>query len=386
MGTFFLEKGLVIQRLGQVLEFSSRAGEELNFEEPDTGKWLTIKESHFWAEFQTHRLKIVDAFSAPNILELPKKSPAIQTNNLLDLPKKIQNDTTRKLFYIDKLKEAGITCGQTLFIKKEAIKIHRLIGDKKNVPGTSTIQTWWRKYEKQQYTVFALVTGHAARKRTIRIDEESEEFVQNIIDEKYAVIKRPTAVGVYRSYLTELKKENFKREQNNQALLSSISERTFYARIANRPKEEIYIARFGREQARHHFRMIRGHLPADHPLDVAEIDHTPLNIYVIDDLSFLPLGRPWLTAIKDRKSGVLLGFYISFQATGLTSIFGGLKNSLTAHNRVYDLWPDIINPLPFGRAHYYASDRGGDFGSPHYQSAITSINSLYEYCERHTKG
>ncbi len=53
--------------------------------------------------------------------------------------------------------------------------------------------------------------------------------------------------------------------------------------------------------------MIRGHLPADHPLDVVEIDHTPLNVYVIDDLSFLPLGRPWLTAIKDRYSKVILG-------------------------------------------------------------------------------
>jgi putative transposase len=45
--------------------------------------------------------------------------------------------------------------------------------------------------------------------------------------------------------------------------------------------------------------MVKGHLPAAHPLDVAEIDHTPMNLYVIDDSSLIPLGRPLLALTEN---------------------------------------------------------------------------------------
>lgn len=385
MGSFCFQNGLVIARLGQILEYSARAGDEIYFEEPATGKRLTLKESAFWAEFQTKRLTIVDAFSSPKVLALPTESPQVQFRNLADLPPKYQDDTERKITYITKLREAGISRGQKFFIADAAKRIAAQLGDPRGVPGTSTIQRWWKDYETQKYEVYSLISGHVSRKRGTPLDDASEQFLQEQIDEKFAVDTRPTAIGAYRGYRSALNAKNRELVTAGQASLTQVADRTFYDRISNRPKKEIMIARHGREYARRYYKMIKGHLPADHPLDAVEIDHTPLNLYVIDDLSFLPLGRPWATAIKDRFSGVLLGLYISFQATGLDSIFGAIKHSLTSHNLAYDLWPDLEHPWPaFGRGHYYVSDRGADFLSPRYASAIISMGALYERCERRT--
>ena len=385
MGSFFLQQGLVISRMGQTLEFAARTEQELYFEEPETGKRITLTENAFWFEFQTQRIKIVDAFSSPKLLAFQPESTETQFRNIADLPQKFQDDVERKLTYITKLREAGITRGQKRLIAHEAKRIALEINDPLEPPAVSTLNKWWREFSRHNYEVYVLISGHADRHRGLALDDDSEEFLQRQIDEGYAIRTRPTASGAHRQYAHALREANKSRIAEGLPLLRQVAERTFRERIAQRPQKDLMVARLGREATRRAHKMIRGHLPADHPLDLLEIDHTPLNIYVIDDLSFLPLGRPWLTAIKDRYSKVILGFYVSFKATGLDSIFGAIKHSLTSHFLAYELWTDLENPWPaFGRGHYYLSDRGGDFKSPRYRSAIVSLTSLYEYCERRT--
>ena len=385
MGAFFLQKGLVIQREGVTLEYVSRHGNDIYFEDPNSGQRTTITEPVFWGELSTQQLKIVDAFSSPKVLITPQEPAKTQLRALSSLPDKYQQDVERKTNYISRLKNAGITRGQRRRIAEESLKIAAQINDPKGAPGASTIQYWWQKLDSNQGEVYVLINGHSEKTRKLALDKESEEFLQRQIDEKYALNTRPTANGAYLAYCKELKDENLQRAKDGLPLLRRVSQRTFHLRINARPKKELMIARLGREAARHHFKMIKGHLPCDYPLDYAEIDHTPMNLYVIDDESYLPLGRPWLTAIKDRRSGMLLGFYVSFSPTGLISIFGALKHSLVSHHLAYEQWPDIENPwASFGRAHFYESDRGADFKSQRYRTAIISIGSMYEYCERRT--
>lgn len=385
MGVFYFQKGLVISRLGQHLEYVARTSEELYFEDPLSGQRVTLTETEFWEEFQTLRIKIVDAFSSPKLLTIPEENTEEKLTSLTSLPPAYQDDVLRKHQYIAKLRSMGISKGQTHLIQEAVTSIAKQIEDPQDPPKASTVQSWWRKLEKNRYEAYALISGYAFRNRSKPLDDDSEKFLQNIIDTKYCISTRPTVSGAYRAYLSEFKLANATRKVNGLPLLRKIGERSFYRRIDERPKQEIMTARLGREVARHHFNMIKGHLPARHPLDVVEIDHTPMNLFVLDDQCFLPLGRPWLTAIKDRFSGVLLGFYVSFQATGLNSIFGAIKHSLSSHHMAYQLWPDLENPWPaYGRGRIYESDRGADFISSRYRLAITDLGAEFEYCKRRT--
>lgn len=385
MGVFYLQAGLVISRLGQILELTGLYGAELYFEEPETGKRVTLNERDFWGEFSVQKIKVVDAFSSPKTLAYPIESVEKQIASLECLPTKYQEDSIRKYQYVLRLREAGITRGQRKYIESEVIRIADEIKDPLGIPGVSTVQSWWKKLDRSNYEVYAVVSGHANRKRSLRLDEDSERLVQDQIENKYCVRNGPSVASAYRGYSADLLEANNQRKILGLGPLMQISERSFYNRIKKLPQEKLMIARKGREASQHYYRMIKGHLPSDHPLDAVEIDHTPLNVFVLDDLSILPLGRAWLTAIKDRHTGVLLGFYISFQKTGLESIFGCIKHSLESHHMAYELWPDIKNPWPsFGRGVRYVSDRGPDFISLRYRAAITGLGSMYEYCKVRT--
>jgi putative transposase len=44
------------------------------------------------------------------------------------------------------------------------------------------------------------------------------------------------------------------------------------------------------------------------PLEVVQIDHTLVDVVVVDELERLPLGRPWLTLAIDVASRMVNGF------------------------------------------------------------------------------
>jgi len=80
-------------------------------------------------------------------------------------------------------------------------------------------------------------------------------------------------------------------------------------------------AREGSKAARNSFAPIKGHFPgADTPLSVVQVDHTLLDIILVDDIHRQPIGRPWLTLLIDVFSRMVLGFYISFDPPGNLSL------------------------------------------------------------------
>lgn len=80
-------------------------------------------------------------------------------------------------------------------------------------------------------------------------------------------------------------------------------------------------ARKGNKAARDLYAPHQGRFPgADAPLSVVQIDHTPVDIILVDDIHREPVGRPWLTLLIDVFSRVVLGFYISFDPPGNLSL------------------------------------------------------------------
>jgi putative transposase len=55
---------------------------------------------------------------------------------------------------------------------------------------------------------------------------------------------------------------------------------------------------------------------ATFPLAIVEIDHTPLDIILVDDLNREKIGRPWLTMAIDVYSRMVTGYYVSLDPIG----------------------------------------------------------------------
>lgn len=63
-----------------------------------------------------------------------------------------------------------------------------------------------------------------------------------------------------------------------------------------------------------------GSLVAEYPLEVIQIDHTKLDVFVVDEEFRLSLGRPWITVAIDVATRAILGYYISFDPPGAHSV------------------------------------------------------------------
>ena len=105
-----------------------------------------------------------------------------------------------------------------------------------------------------------------------------------------------------------------------------------------------------------------GHLPdAEYPLAVVQIDHTPLDIIVVDDVYHLPVGKPWLTLAIDVFSRAVLGFYISLDPPGNTGTGQCIMHAILKK----DVWlagHNIQNPWPcWGVMSLIHVDNAGEF-------------------------
>ncbi len=67
---------------------------------------------------------------------------------------------------------------------------------------------------------------------------------------------------------------------------------------------------------------------ATYPLAVVQMDHTKLDLMLVDDVHRLPIGRPWLTLAIDIFSRMITGYYLSLDPTGALAAGLCIANSM----------------------------------------------------------
>jgi putative transposase len=93
---------------------------------------------------------------------------------------------------------------------------------------------------------------------------------------------------------------------------------------------------------------------SDIPLDWLQIDHTPVDLIIVDPIDRSPIGRPWITVAIDVFSRCIAGFHLSLEAPSATSV--GLCLTMVASDKVSWLqqrdiearWPIVGKPCRLG--------------------------------------
>lgn len=102
-------------------------------------------------------------------------------------------------------------------------------------------------------------------------------------------------------------------------------------------------------------------LGADYPLAIVQIDHTQLDIMIVDDEYRLNCGKPWITLAIDVFSRMVVGFYISLDPPGNTGTGQCIAHAMLAKETwLADL--DITTPWPcWGVINKIHADNAGEF-------------------------
>lgn len=199
----------------------------------------------------------------------------------------------------------------------------------------SALYKWIKAYEAEG-VVTSLLPKERVDKGRKRLDDNVELIITQVINQHYLTPQRKSI-----SYIqTEIKRicKNSELEiPHHNTIRNRIKELSEYSMISHR---------FGKKVAEDKFKSKTGHFPnADYPQAVWQIDHTQLDIILVDDIYRRPIGRPWITVAIDVYSRMTVGFYISFDPPSALSV--GLcltqailpKDTYTQSYQLKQKWP-----------------------------------------------
>jgi putative transposase len=166
------------------------------------------------------------------------------------------------------------------------------------------------RFRRHPVTVSLVVPKPGPKKGTRLLRGEVEQRIEDAIDAVFKTRERPTLEKLRRDIRTDC----------DAAGLKPPSRKAIQARVSARSLRELVKAREGPEAARQAFAPVRPGLRPSSPLEIVQIDHTKVDIQLVDDLSRAVVGRPWLTLVLDVFSRSVLGFYLSFDAPSATGV------------------------------------------------------------------
>jgi putative transposase len=110
------------------------------------------------------------------------------------------------------------------------------------------------------------------------------------------------------------------RKRCREVGLKAPSRKAITARVRSKPRYEVTARREGRKAARDRFGPVTGSLNADWPLALVQIDHTLVDVIVVDSVTRVPIQRPWVTLAIDVCSRCVMGFHLSLEPPSATSV------------------------------------------------------------------
>ncbi|MGM7447696.1 Mu transposase C-terminal domain-containing protein [Idiomarina sp. ST20R2A10] len=277
----------------------------------------------------------------------------------------------RRLGYVEKVRSADLKGLTEKRIAPIVDELAREIGE--HPPSWRTIVRWVKWYEASGITG---LVDQSSRKgnRTRRTSTEIDSYIKNALS---TLLKKekPTIAKAYEYFKTDLIQENAKRASSNK--IEIISYQSFAKRAKTLSEYEKLLHHKGKQQASKQYRLTRVSAlskSVDYILDCVEIDHTTVDLFVVDDKLRIPLGRPRITCIIDWKSKSILGFYIGFEDPSYISIAKAIKMAVSDKRKLLQDYPEIKNDWPCkGVFKSISYDRGRDFESNFLKDALLEL-------------
>ncbi|MVA52659.1 DDE-type integrase/transposase/recombinase [Agrobacterium vitis] len=165
-------------------------------------------------------------------------------------------------------------------------------------------------YRENPVTSSLLPNPAGTRRGSRRLPDETEVVIAQAVRDFYATRQKPSINRLHKE-IRGLCRLRGVRAPSWQAVK---------ARIAAMDPAELTKAREGSKAARDRFRPVPGEYTAECVFDVVQIDHTMVDVIVVDRQYRRPLQRPWLTLAIDVASRMVAGFYLTLEAPSTVSV------------------------------------------------------------------
>lgn len=181
-----------------------------------------------------------------------------------------------------------------------------------------------KRYRLSDGLVTDLATGcPTGGKGRSRIAPEIEKLISESIEQFYLTRQKRSQAAVEREIWMRCKQSAYKLPSRN----------TIRARIKKLDPKMTAQKRLGTDAARS-LHSAGGKPPEPSgPLDIVQMDHTPVDLIVVDECSREPIGRPYLTIAIDTFTRCIVGMLLTLEAPSATSVGLCLTHTVTDKSR-----------------------------------------------------
>lgn len=229
----------------------------------------------------------------------------------------------------------------------------------------ATLYRWLERYRSWNEVLALVPRKRGWQSGNSRLTAQAEKLIEQVIDEHYLTIQRKTV----QSTISEI-------ESQAKALgITPPSASAIRARVSRIP-EKIKLRRRGfADKARNRHTPSVGTFPgADYPLAIVQIDHTPVDLIIVDDRHRKPIGRLWLTLAIDVHSRMITGYYLALEEPSEISVAMCVAHSILPKEAWLNLhgvqgeWP------VWGFPRVVHSDNGPDFKAENFRRSCANYN------------
>lgn len=234
----------------------------------------------------------------------------------------------------------------------------------------TTVYNWLKLYRDNRSILALVPQKRGWRENKSRLDIQTEMILRTVLNDFYLTAQKPLVSKVIQLINTKCSSSGIVPPHPN-TVRNRIKTISPYKRLH---------AHGEKAKAKDLYSPASKSFPgAEYPLAYVQIDHTPLDIIIVDDEQRLPIGRPYLTLAIDVFSRVIVGYYLSLDAPSTTSVAMCITCAILPKNKLlldldincnWDIW---------GFMSTIHTDNGSDFRVDSLSRACLKYNINWEY-------
>lgn len=375
MAIFPLVRGLVVQIGERQLAFHRMLDQAtVQLEDVQTGAFRSIQVTDLQRQVMKGKVLVVGSTSLDRSVE----PGSAQTDSVIAvemLTKEQRVEWQRRQDYVLAMRRRGVSRGD----RRRVAEILHAVADglrDANPPSVSSIVRWLTSYEKAGRNPAALISRNVERTRAKQMQPAVSEAAWSVLKRFYFRRGGDSLAAVHRRMLRELKGESV--EGLATPVPPSLSTlRRMASQVSAYERDR---TRIGPAAANAKWRHSTGGIYARRPMERVEMDHTELDLYVIDDDRGLPIGRPTVTILVDSFSGYVLATYLSFEGESLGRLSQTLRLALEPKDHLTKPIPTANEWLTPGLWECLVVDNGLAFQSPQLKKIALALGCELEYC------
>lgn len=300
-----------------------------------------------------------------------------------DLPIQTQTEALRRWRYVNALQSLGTFVFTKAFLQDVIEDAAKDMNDA-NPPSTITLYRWYKRYRTHQDTRALVPRTEKRGCRDLQQRPEILTLAAEATEEAFKFSPLSTGKNIYTRLNAKIDAANRQRAATEHLKRPTL--RTVYRMLSRVEAYDQVMLKEGKAAADRRFRLGKRGTTTSEILERVEVDHTPLDLFLIDEKTWLPLGRPTLTVLIDHFSRMPLGYHLSFDSPSTAAVMRALRHAILPKPKTPIALPGLLieHPWPcYGQPDLLIADNGLEFHSNDLESVCYDLDIELRYCPKH---